>query len=100
MWPVPADALFLTPANAGGASTVVRLEPAPQEVATLSRANDARDMLWRAKLDDLRKPDLVPAWWNEAAFTGMAVRSHGQTAKESGLRRPRPASPRHGPRVG
>ena len=70
MWPVPADALFLTPANAGGASTVVRLEPGPQEVATLSRANDARDMLWRAKLDDLRKPDLVPAWWSEAAFAG------------------------------
>lgn len=68
MWPVPADALFLPSANACGHPTVSRLDPRPPEVPTLSRAEDAREGLWRAAFDHPRKPDRAPAWWSETAF--------------------------------
>ena len=68
MWPVPADALFLPPANEADCSTVARLDPGPPAVRTLSRVDDPRETLWRAAFDDPRKPDRAPVWWNEAAF--------------------------------
>src|SRR5690606_28715784 len=64
VWPVPRDTLWLE-----GCQEVHRLDSVPPVVPTLGRNDDeAREKLWRPRLDDLSKPLPSPRWWSSKEF--------------------------------
>lgn len=74
-WPTPVDALYLE-----GAEDVRMLVPEQHATATLGHDdNAAREALWRAVIDDPRKPLAAPRWWRNEDFlswlAGGSVRS-------------------------
>lgn len=72
VWPVPRDTLWLEVdgCRANKRRKIVRrLYPEPPDVPTLGRNDDeAREKLWRPKLDDLSKPLPSPRWWSSKEF--------------------------------
>lgn len=72
VWPVPSDAVWLE-----GKSDVERLDPVPGAVPTLGRDEDeAREALWRPKLDGVVNPLAPPRWWSDGDFSAwLAGRS-------------------------
>ncbi|MGE4046213.1 MAG: CRISPR-associated protein Cas5 [Acetobacteraceae bacterium] len=97
VWPVPADALFLS-AMENGNAMLRRLDPKPgTNLASLGRDehDTARETLWRPVPQDKAKPARPPAWWPDdawvrwladpkdtrdwgAPFTGLALPRHVQ----------------------
>ena len=67
VWPVPADALFLTAED--GRKTIQRLDPTPCRVPSVGSDDaDAREKLWWPYVGETAKPAKPPSWWPEAAL--------------------------------
>lgn len=85
VWPVPADALFLSD-EAGAPATLRRLDPTRPRLPSLGRDDcAAHEALWRPHVVDPGKPARSPAWWSDRAWLGWLTDPREKRAWASDL---------------